>query len=522
VRAAALASAILLASASARGATITIVNANTGTGGFNDPTPAAPVGGNTGTTVGAQRLIAFQHAADIWGAVLESDVEIRVQASFTALDCTSDSATLGSTGTIQVVDNFDNAPFSDTWYVTALASRIAGTDVIPGAPNSNADDIRSRFNSSLGSAGCFDGIGWYYGLDNNHGNQVDLVSVVLHELAHGLGFVTLVGEDGSEFIDQPDVFERSILDVETGRRWNDMTESERGVSALNGRNVVFSGPRSTAEAPDFLAPGTPFLNVLAPAAAAGRYSVGTAEFGPPLSAAGVTGDLAAAQDAADTAGPTATDACSAITNAAEIAGKISLVDRGTCLFTEKVQNAQNAGALAVVVADHEAGTPPGMLGAEPGAGGSITIPSVRVTMADGALLRAQLPAGVRVSLLLDPSVLSGADPGGRPLLFATNPYQGGSSISHFDDIATPNLLMEPNISGDLEHEVDLTLPLLLDLGWSDDADGDGIPDAADNCPKAFNPDQADANGDGYGDPCDRVFTPPDLPARPKHTLPPRP
>src|SRR6185436_8674537 len=67
---------------SAGGARITVVNTNEPNVGFNDPTPAAPVGGNTGTTVGAQRLIAFQRAADIWGSLLDSAVEIRIQASF--------------------------------------------------------------------------------------------------------------------------------------------------------------------------------------------------------------------------------------------------------------------------------------------------------------------------------------------------------------------------------------------------------------------------------------------------------
>jgi hypothetical protein len=35
-----------------------------------------------------------------------------------------------------------------------------------------------------------------------------------------------------------------------------------------------------------------------------------------------------------------------------------------------------------------------------------------------------------------------------------------------------------------------------------DADGDGVPDATDNCPAVANPDQADADGDGAGDACD--------------------
>ena len=55
--------------------------------GYNDPTPATPVGGNPGTTIGAQRLNAFTFAANIWGATLTSAVPIIINAQFSALAC---------------------------------------------------------------------------------------------------------------------------------------------------------------------------------------------------------------------------------------------------------------------------------------------------------------------------------------------------------------------------------------------------------------------------------------------------
>jgi hypothetical protein len=201
----------------------------------------------------------------------------------------------------------------------------------------------------------------------------------------------------------------------------------------------------------------------------GTYQVGTASFGPPLFNPGVTAEIMPVSN-----GGAAGDACNPLSAADTLAvnGHLALINRGTCGFVIKVKNAQNAGAVGVIIGDNVAGSPP------PGLGGTdptITIPAVRITLADANTLRTALArrsrtsSGVFGNVGLIGSQLQGADAAGHVLMFAPNPFQGGSSVSHFDTSAFPNLLMEPAINGDLTHNVtppaDLTFTMLRDLGW---------------------------------------------------------
>jgi PA domain len=453
-------------------ATITIVNTDGPGEGFNDPTPAKPIGRNNGKTIGQQRLIAFQFAASIWAATLTDNVQIKIQSAFNPLPCTAGSGVLGSAGTIQIVSDFPGAAFPRTWYPVALGNKLANTDLIPGPSGTNADDIAAQFNSSVGGTNpdgtpCLTGLNWYYGLDDNHGTNIDLVTVLLHEFAHGLGFASFVDEtNGTQIKNRTDIFSRQILDNSLGLTWDNMTAQQRKQSAINTRNVVWTGSHVTNSIPNVLQQGTPLLAVLTPLAIAANYQVGTASFGPPLSSPGVTGTIVQGLDPADTAGPSTTDGCSPLTNASAVGGNIALLDRGSCTFVTKVKNAQNAGAIGVIIVDNVLEIPaPGMSGTD----NTITIPSVRISQPDGATIEGQLANKVTATLGLDLTIRAGADANGRGLLWTPNPVQPGSTISHWDEIATPDQLMEPAINDDLTHAVtppqDLTFELLRDLGW---------------------------------------------------------
>ena len=436
---------------------IIVINGDGAGVGFNDPTPATPVGGNPGTTIGQQRLNVIQAVAERWQNSININVDIRVSARFLSLaPCDATSGVLANANPVESPSDFPGAPQSGVRYPIALANTLANQDLSPAS-----DDIIIRFNLDIDKSTCLGDSSWYYGLDANEGTNVDMFTVGLHELAHGLGFAG--GFSGS----RPSVFDTHIFDVQAGKRWNQMTSQERSISAVNTGNLVWDGPNVRDQAPRFLQAVT-VLTVTEPTVVAKNYDIGTAAFGPAASSSTAAGRIAIANDTASEAGgPSATDACSAITNPSAIAGRLALVDRGSCTFVSKARNVQAAGAIGMIVVDNTRDTclPPGMGGTAP----DVTIPVISISANDGDVLKAQLNAStpVQAALRLDGGLRAGtAGPQGYVRLYAPCTAEPGSSTYHFDVTASPNLLMEPSVNSDLLHGVDLTVYQLLDIGWS--------------------------------------------------------
>ncbi|MDA0244560.1 MAG: Ig-like domain-containing protein [Chloroflexi bacterium] len=181
-----------------------------------------------------QAQTAFEYAVSIWEGLLTSSVPIVVNAEFSNLG----PGILGGAGPWTFFRNFTNAPQPNTWYPIALANARAGTDLNGGEP-----EIDSAFSST------FD---WYYGTDGNPpNNQIDFVSVVLHELGHGLGFSGLayyVNSSNAYLTPQgsPSVYSLFTQDGGGTPLLNYPQATAQMASALTSNNIFFSGTNANA------------------------------------------------------------------------------------------------------------------------------------------------------------------------------------------------------------------------------------------------------------------------------------
>ncbi len=360
--------------------------------GFNDTTEISAAPGNPGgTTLGGQRLAAMEWVAGVWAAVLGSEVEINIATSFDDLDCgpePEDGAVLAAAGADFLFHEFPNQPIEDTWYHGALAEALAGENLSHTVDEfpPNTGDLTVRFNRGIDEGCLAEDFRYYYGLDGNPPtNTVPFASVALHEMAHGLGFATFIGDTSGAppsfpgVAPLPDIYTVYTFDKDQGLHWSEMSNSQRRTSSVNTNGLVWDGPQTTAAAPSYL-DNAPVLAIQSPSSLDGSYDVQPSEFGPPINLTGVSGDLAIVDDGS--ADPTL--GCSSLINGSEIAGKIAVVDRGECFFTEKVKNAQNVGAVAVIVVNNQPTGLPPMGGDDDG---SFTIPSAGISRADGELIK---------------------------------------------------------------------------------------------------------------------------------------
>ncbi|MFT6880714.1 MAG: hypothetical protein ACI9QN_001892 [Arcticibacterium sp.] len=115
--------------------------------------------------------IAFEKAVSIWEEILITKLPIKINAKWESIDGT----TLAFSGASKIFRNTDNLPYDDVWYVGPLAEAIGGRDL-----NDGDFDINITLNNKINWSFETNGVPF--------SGRFDLITVVLHEIAHGLGF----------------------------------------------------------------------------------------------------------------------------------------------------------------------------------------------------------------------------------------------------------------------------------------------------------------------------------------------
>jgi len=212
-----------------------------------------------------------------------------------------------------------------------------------------------------------------------------------------------------------DIFYRLGFDEASGNfQENNYGNGGSGLDAIgadaqdggNTNNAQFATPPDgfAPEMEMYLWTGITHLEVTSPAGIAGFYPAAPALFGTSLTPSGISGTIVRAEDGTGVS----TDACEALTNGAAISGNIALMDRGSCNFTVKVKNAQDAGAIAAVIVNNVGNETVTMSGTD----ASITIASLFIGQDHGAMIASEtgsvavtLSSGVHRDAALDNGVV---------------------------------------------------------------------------------------------------------------------
>jgi hypothetical protein len=176
----------------------------------------------------AEQQTATEHAFDIWGAELVGTVPIDIHILF-------DSLRPGVSGSSRQMPHYLN-PATQTWYCSALGNQIVGYNIAPGM-----SDIHVTMNSKNN---------WYYKKTGSPNSvQLDWITIMLHEMTHGLGFAALVKSNGGYLYvkpnggiastDFPGIYDRQLYEGTSGANLPDLNQSQRAALVASGN--LFSG-----------------------------------------------------------------------------------------------------------------------------------------------------------------------------------------------------------------------------------------------------------------------------------------
>jgi hypothetical protein len=225
----------------------------------------------------AQAITAFESAADIWSAHLQSTVPIRIEASWVNIQSDGEGVVLGSAGPTQIIHS-SSVPGSrmNTWYSIAQASAISNIDFV-NLISGEDYDITVRMNCDFPD--------WYFGTDANPGSGlIDFLTVVLHEIGHGIGFFGSMRASTSQQVaewgfmfnplnqvhpiiydrftedgNQSQLINQNVYPNPSGVLYNAVTGNQGGVFfSGNNSDGIFGGEPVPLFAPDPWQPGSSF------------------------------------------------------------------------------------------------------------------------------------------------------------------------------------------------------------------------------------------------------------------------
>lgn len=213
------------------------------------------------STLGAQRRAAFEYALGIWSSLLPRSYvgeTITVDVYFDPLGGSAFGAELAHAGPNQVHWDFSGGVAS-TVYGDALANHLHKGDLVTGR-----SEIVATFNSDVDNPTVLGSRSWYYGTDGNCGSDTDFVSVVLHEMGHGLDFLSqYYSWDGGYYNGYPGIYDR-FLELSGGADMTAMSNADRKAAAVsnnlywNGASGISGngGVRPKIYAPSSIEPGS--------------------------------------------------------------------------------------------------------------------------------------------------------------------------------------------------------------------------------------------------------------------------
>lgn len=299
------------------------------------------------------------------------------------------------------VITIDHGPIStgDPW-LTAAATETVGNNVdayidIAGKPGEDPSTTAGGYDPSLGDyrAGITSPLSFDYdgAADTDPRTTTARKNAIvnlfyinnwLHDFWYDVGFNEAAGNG------QTDNYGRG------GVGGDPIVAQAQDWGGRNNANMRTPADGASPSMQMYLFDGLTTLGVNVTTPALGSFDVGTASFGPTNFTA--TGDIVATAPL---------DACTALTNAAAVAGKIALINRGTCGFQIKANMAEAAGATGVIIANVSTSANPTVapgMGATDGAP-TVHIGSVSVNFADGTTIRNAVTAGATSGSLQIPT-----------------------------------------------------------------------------------------------------------------------